>query len=178
LQTCLFFELLWLDQYPAGTHIPPNNLAAAVASLAVLAATGITEPGKVVIVLVLCMPLALIGRSLEYLQRERQNISYNRLLSWVRGSTRTMDKPQVLISGSFFQILVMNLVFMAASVPLIAWLVGITLKYGHPPIRRYPLEWGHLWLFAAAFGLLSLRRKRAYHVAIASAAVIALFMLF
>lgn len=76
----IFFELLWLDVIPAGTHIPPQSQLAAFVCSEAAALLHVTLPGQMVLLLLLAMPLAWLGSRVESGFRNRLNSVHNALL--------------------------------------------------------------------------------------------------
>ncbi|MCF8085842.1 MAG: hypothetical protein K9J48_03005 [Desulfohalobiaceae bacterium] len=76
----IFFELLWLDIIPAGTHIPPQSQLAAFVCAETAALLPVTQPGQVLPLLLLAIPLAWLGSRVESGFRNRLNSVHDALL--------------------------------------------------------------------------------------------------
>ncbi|PKN31367.1 MAG: hypothetical protein CVU63_24290, partial [Deltaproteobacteria bacterium HGW-Deltaproteobacteria-20] len=57
----IFFELLWLDLFPAGTYIPPQALLSLIATLTILACLPDADMRSTVLVVIATLPLAYLG---------------------------------------------------------------------------------------------------------------------
>lgn len=69
----VFFELLWLDVIPAGTHIPPQSQLAAFVCAETAALLQASQPGQVLPLLLMAIPLAWLGSRVESSFRARLN---------------------------------------------------------------------------------------------------------
>lgn len=161
----VFFELLWLDLFPAGTFIPPHALFAFMLSLIVL--TGTDEPSvrQLFVVLLLVCPLAYFGAWLEQRLRARNNLAYTALLTWSRHkSGRAAPHNRLILQALleywmlFWVIFVLGATFLLIVTRLVAdWsLVG-------PQVR-----WPMVWLIACVGAVLSLRIRSAHAVGVVS----------
>ncbi|MBT8763409.1 hypothetical protein KFV02_05635 [Desulfohalobiaceae bacterium Ax17] len=163
LNLAIFFELFWLDLFPAGTFIPPQSLFSTFASITLIHILNLNLIEEIFFAMILTIPLALFGSWLEGRQREWQNKSYNQLLKRCRRGYQNENKfcPGKLISGSILQILTINIVFAYLS---IHFLIFIYEKIAPILPRNSFLAWPYLWIFASIGGILSLRIRRAYAV--------------
>jgi len=176
--TCIglavFFELLWLDLFPAGTYIPPHRTLAAFSTIVLSCEMQLGSTSAVVPVIVLGLLLARLGAWLESRQRSLQNASYDRVhqrVSWGDG-----ELPLVrIVMGSVAQIAALN----AALFGLVA-LAGFGLTKA-PFFRALSLPdgtgWHHLWAFGLIGGLLALRIRRAYEMFVAGSLVCLIVLL-
>ncbi len=155
----IFFELFWLDLFPAGTYIPPHGALSVFLCLSVSHLLGLSAAHQVFPVMILSLPLAWFGSRLEHWQRTFQNKSYNQLIQWSREEWSSF-RPKILVKRSMLQIGLVNLaLFMVAAVLLVA-LLQDTPQVG----RLMPswVSWPLLWMVASIGGVLSLRIKRAH----------------
>ncbi|CAM2057707.1 conserved membrane hypothetical protein [Desulfovibrionales bacterium] len=156
----IFYELIWLDQFSAGTFVPPNSVLSTCLALGLTEYFGLVEARTIVLPLIIGIPMALIGARLEICQRRWQDSGYNALVRWARKSHRTISdvgSPERLIVISLLQIFGCNLVFFGV---VLLTCIGILdyLKILDGLLALHlPLEWGHLWFLATIGPLLSLR---------------------
>lgn len=166
----LFYELLWLDVFPAGTIIPPNALAAVVACLAVMHLYNITSPALSAVVILACLPLGRLFSLLERYHRVFCNEGFNHLIFWVKRPD-AYGGPAVLTRRS---ILVLFPVNMVAFTLVLAWLLALahlTLPVLTPELSGLTLTWPHLWALGSIGAVLSLRHRPAYALLLAGAAL-------
>lgn len=165
LSAGIFFELLWLDLFPAGTFIPPHGLLALTATLGVLACVPEADMRVTAIILVLSLPLAYLGSWVEQRYRKRQNLSYNRLIIWNRRGVNHPYTPDRLVFqalGEMFALGFALYLSCAAALLAIVRLVAPWVSGGPQP------TWPMLWIGACAGAVLALRLPRAYALAGAS----------
>lgn len=168
LSAGIFFELLWLDLFPAGTFIPPHALLSLSVTLGILACLPGADMGTTALLLVLTLPLAYVGAWAEQSYRKRQNLSYNSLIIWNRRGVSHPYTPDRLVFQALVEMFVLNFtVYLASASALLAvirlarpWLAG-----GLQP------AWPMLWIAACAGAILALRVRKAYALAGVSLAV-------
>lgn len=161
----IFFELLWLDLFPAGTFIPPHALLALTASLTILNCLPEPDMRTTALVLISTLPLAYAGAWVEQRYRKRQNLSYNSLIVWNRRRIIHAYNPTRLvyvavgeqIAGSF-------VVFVLSTLAL---LLGLRLFLPLFPHGAQP-GWPMLWIAASLGAILALRLRKAYALAFVS----------
>lgn len=174
----VFYELFWLDLFPAGTYIPPNGLFSTFMALSLVEYYGFTRPGDVIIPIMLGIPFALFGAGFEFIQRRRQDRNYNAVLIWARQpeNNRVGFLPEKLVFSSVTQLFIGNmLLFLAGYYLLIIILNFINTMSVFPPTAPAP-KWGHLWLTAGIGAVLSLRVKYAYSIFLIGAGAVVLFL--
>ena len=162
----LFFELLWLDLFHAGTYIPPNGAASTLGALCLCEIWGLYDPPQALLPMAVCLPLAIFGARLENILRIWRDAAYNKLLHWARRSRRT-DTPEILdglIIRSLVQQAAMNALFLF--IFLFAYwalfsLLGAPRFFHNVDIL---IDWRHIWLCGAIGVVLALRIKQAYMV--------------
>lgn len=172
----VFFELFWLDLFPAGTYIPPNSAASMLLSLAAARYLGLTSPEYLVVPMAISLPAATLGAHVEYFQRQLQNRSYNAVINWGRKARPSLsfDTPGARIASALLQLFIFKVVFfLACLLVLIGVLNGLRVSLGHLPVAT-GLTWGHLWFAAALGGVLALRVRRSYAFFIATLLVVVL----
>lgn len=163
LGVSLFFELIWLDLFPAGTIIPPQSLAPTLASLAVVRHFGITQPSVAALVMVASLPLGLLFARLERYHRQYENRSHSSLLVWARYPSRSSG-PVKLTRASILLMAPLNLAVFALSLTLLTAFTAVMLPMVTPMLGRIPMTWPHLWVIASIGAVLSLRHRPAYAI--------------
>ena len=163
LGVSLFFELLWLDIFPAGTIVPPNPLAPALASLAAVSYFGVSKPALAAVVMLLALPLGGIFAWIERWHRQYENDVHNRLIRWVKSPER-VPGPAALTRRSAMLLFCVNMAAFAVAVACVMTLTYILLPRVAPFIQDIPLKWPHLWGVASIGAVLSLRYRPAYAV--------------
>jgi len=165
LSAGIFFELLWLDLFPAGTYIPPQALMSLTATLTILACLPEADMRATALIVIATLPLAYLGAWVEQLHRKRQNARYNQLLNWNRGGSIGAFAPERLTAGALMEIFLVNFtIFMVCALPLLA---GIRLLQPLISNGQQP-SWPMLWTGACAGAILALRLRRAHALAAAS----------
>jgi PTS system mannose-specific IIC component len=158
----IFFELLWLDLFPAGTFIPPHGLLSLCATLGVLACLPDPDMRTTALVVVLTLPLGYLGAWMEQRYRKRQNLSYNSLILWNRRGVSHPFTPDRLVIQALAEIFAMNLALFLAS----SSAVLVIVRLAQPLLAGGPQPgWPMLWIAAAAGAILALRMRRAYALA-------------
>lgn len=161
----IFFELLWLDLFPAGTYIPPNAMLASTVTLSVLACVPDAGMRATAALIVATLPMAYLAPWLEQLYRKRQNLSYNSLTTWNRRGIAHAYTPQRLVLQALAELFLLNLfLFQLCALPAL-----LALRYAQPWLAQgVAPTWGMLWMAAAAGAILALRQSKAYALAGAS----------
>jgi len=167
LSAGIFFELLWLDLFPAGTYIPPHALISLTATLTLLACLPEADMRVTALVVVATLPLAYLGAWVEQLHRKRQNVCYNQLLTWNRSGGVKIFAPDRLTARALVEIFALN--FALLFLCLIPLLAGLRLLQPLLAGGAQP-TWSMLWIGACAGAILALRVPRAY--ALAGAALV------
>ena len=171
LSAGIFFELLWLDLFPAGTYIPPQAIMSLTATLTILACLPDADMRTTALVVIATLPLAYLGAWVEQLHRKRQNARYNQLLNWNRGGAVGVFAPNRLTSGALIEIFLVNFtVFMLCVPPLLAGLRLLQPLFSNGQQPSWPM----LWIGACAGAILALRLRRAHALAAASLVIGAL----
>lgn len=176
LSLAVFYELFWLDLFPAGTYMPPNPLFPMLCVLTL--SKSLAEPGIATLFLpvAVTLPLASLGSFIERRQREWQVAGYNRVALSLRAGGDIGQAAARSVSASLAQLFAFNavaffvvadLVLAAASLPAV--------RAGLSPV--WPgVSWPLLWAIGAVGGMLSLRIRRNYILFIVGSAAIALVL--
>ncbi|MFV0422838.1 hypothetical protein [Oleidesulfovibrio sp.] len=175
LKLAVFFELLWLDLFPAGTYIPPNVVACLLLTIAGSEYFGLRSSEEIAVPLLLSLPAAFISSKIEYIHRAMQDKSYNRALSWGRagrGAAFAGDRETapygMIIWKATGELLAMQAVFfMLSLLVLIGTIIGLSSLMGHLPFIE-GVSWNSLWFVSAVGGVLAVRIPRAYAIFIAT----------
>ena len=163
LGVSLFFELLWLDVFPAGTIIPPNPLAPVLASLATLRYFHVTQPALAAVIMLLALPLGKLFARLERAHRQYENDAHSRLMRWAKNPEYALG-PLKLTRRSVLILFWVNVAAFALSLACLMVLTRFLLPHAAPVIGNIPLKWPHLWGVASIGAVLSLRYRPAYAV--------------
>lgn len=180
LGVALFYELFWLDLFPAGTFVPPQSVASTVMALSLISYFGLSGPSEYALPLLCSLPMGLLGVRLELFQRRWQDAGYNSLLHWARktGSRHTArHAPGRLVGISLLQLFA--LYFITFCLGLLALIAVMTFLQAQQTVlgAGMALQWGHLWFVGALGGVLSLRIRKSYVTfALCAAVVLALGM--
>jgi len=158
----IFFELLWLDLFPAGTFIPPHSIFSLLATLTLLTCLPASDMRMVTLILICTTPLGYLGAWTEQWYRRRQNLSYNSLITWTRNRKPAYSSPEILTKLALTETFVLNLLlFFLCVLPLF-----FVLRNIHPWVENeLQPTWPMLWLIASLGALLSLRIHKAYILA-------------
>jgi PTS system mannose-specific IIC component len=170
LGICLFFELLWLDIFPAGTIIPPHSLAPALASLAVVNHFGLQQPSLAAVAMLAALPLGRAFAVIERYHRQYENLAFERLMLWARRGS-CGPGPASLTRRSILVMLPVNAVAFALALSALLVVTHLLLPRLAPLIGQAPLKWPHLWVVASIGAVLSLRHRPAYAVLLGGVAL-------
>ncbi len=163
MSMALFYELFWLDLFPAGTYIPPNSAASLLLGIGVAHYYGISAPTSLAVPMLLSLPAALVAAKLEHWQRRSQNAGYNRLIWWGRHLEEN-NTPGAVLFWSLVQLAVIHALFISVCLLVLIGTINLMALYiGHLPTVP-GVGWPHLWFGAAIGGILSLRVPRSYLV--------------
>ncbi len=174
----VFYELFWLDLFPAGTYMPPNSL---FPMLAVFTYAGLLpHPGITTLFLpvILTLPLAILGAFIEKRHREWQVPGYNRVTQSLRAGDDVGKAASRSVAFSLGQLFLMNFAVFILAVSLILLAVeGLSLWKHQPPTFAHA-SWPLLWVMGAVGGVLALRIRRNYIIFVAGSVCICLVALF
>ena len=163
LGICLFFELLWLDIFPAGTIIPPHSLAPALACLCLAHRLDASNPALAAVVILATLPLGRLFAQLERYHRQAQDDSFERLLKWAKEPTGHAG-PMALTVRSMLCMVPLNAALFAVVLCVLLVVLGIALPVLTPALMKIDLAWPHLWVVGSIGAVLSLRHRPAYLV--------------
>lgn len=161
LGVCLFFELFWLDIFPAGTIIPPNSMAPALASLAVMQVLHVTQPSQAAVITLLALPLGRAFARLERYHRQYENEAFGKLIHWAKRSGGA-EGPGALTRRSIMVMFPASAVAFALASSALMASAHLILPLLAPHLTSIPLKWPHLWVVASIGAVLSLRFRPAY----------------
>ncbi len=168
-------ELLWLDVLAMGSIIPPFSGMAFLLLFPVCAAHGWTQPGMVLLPLILCMMAAHLGAFCEL----RYRISRNSLLELVPagpGEEAETTPEQLCLYCLVGRVIWHCLLFMACYAAICAAVVLLLARGCYPHVET--LSWPAVYAMASIGAVLSLRERRAYMLCgLCLAAVLALLFL-
>lgn len=166
--TCLgvgiFFEIIWLDLFPAGTYIPPHGTAAAMGALSLIQFFGLNSPSELPLPLACGVIFGLAGKRLDVMLRKRENATHNSLLLWgkhAQPAGNVPPLPEWFVMRSWLSAAAVNLFFFLVFFLVFSGILSLAVQKGLVFVSP-ELRWFHLWLFAAVGGLLSLRQRKAY----------------
>ncbi|MFO7802670.1 MAG: PTS sugar transporter subunit IIC [Desulfovermiculus sp.] len=163
----IFFELLWLDLFPAGTYLPPQRILSTLLVCCVLSVLSLTWPSLVVIPILCALPAASLGTFLEKRLRLVQSENHTRLVDWA-GQSPSVSFPAFMIWTSLGKkIVVESGLFLALAVLVTSFTAAFqsVLSTAQPP---WDVRWPHLWTVALLGAILSVRIRKAYHILLAS----------
>lgn len=172
----VFFELLWLDLFPAGTYIPPQRILSTLLVCSVVSVLHLSNPVHILIPIFCALPAARLGTSLEKYLRTMQGENHTRLVDWASQPEATafpasmiwksLGKKIGYESGLFFFLALLVTVFTASLVQAIPAALVFS-----------DLSWPHLWSAALLGALLAVRIRRAYEILMAGAVLICFLLL-
>ena len=161
LGVSLFFELLWLDIFPAGTSIPPHALAPALVSLSAVHFLGVSQPAVAAVAMMAALPLGRVFSSIEGYHRQHENDAYTKFLQWAK-KPQGASSPFSLIRRSILIMFPLNFIAFCLALSAMLVLLHLLLPSLNPFLERIPLSWPHLWVIASMGAVLSLRHRPAY----------------
>ncbi len=167
----VFFELFWLDLFPAGTFIPPNYVAATVASLAVCHRYNLSTPAEVLPALALGLAVGKMGQWLEQFLRNRNDQADIRLHE---EKNFPHQSSATLILSAIGRSIAASFLFM------VVVLTGVALfsPWWEPLLRQWQdmvrLHWWELWFCASIGGILAIRWRRVYGLLVAGVVIVAM----
>ena len=183
LSISVFFELVWLDLFPAGTYIHPNALSSVFLSVFLCQAFNLTTPSEAIIPLLLGGLSGEINARLESLHRIRNNKAFTRLIKWAR--SRHADDaatPGRLIINAISIIFAVNFVyFLCIEILGIGIIRLLRLLLEQADLGSYiivpGMEWGHFWMAGLLGAILAIRYNRGYIVMALATLLTAVFIL-
>ena len=168
LGIAIFFELLWLDCIPAGTYIPPQSQLAAFVCAEMAALLHVSQPGQMLPLLLLAIPIAWLGSRVESAQRRRQNSLHDLLLRCADSEGMHCD-PQPFVLRTLLSYAGIQAGICLISSLCLYPLAVIALRYW--PASGAP-GWPLIWGSALLGSILALRLRKAYYLLAVSLVVI------
>lgn len=177
LSLAVFYELFWLDLFPAGTYMPPNPLFPMLCVLTL--SENLAAPGIVTLFLpvILTLPLAALGSFIEKRQREWQVSGYNRVVLSLRAGGDIGKAASRSVSASLAQLFTVNCTVFWIATTLVVLAASILTAWQGQPLAFPHASWPLLWVIGAVGGMLSLRIRRNYILFTAGSTGIGLFLL-
>jgi len=180
IPTCMniavFFELFWLDLFPAGTFIPPNQAAATLATLTLAHCFGLTEAPGVLAAAVLSLPLALIFARLEAFHRRFETAAQARAVEAAARKGGVVSPGRLILRSLTDMAIINGVCFSLALAGLIAAGNLLFAMIG-PLLEHQSKSFAHLWILGSLGGVLSLRHRPAYVVLSAGVGISILWFL-
>lgn len=188
----IFYELLWIDLFPAGTYAPPNGVLPLFLVLTLGHMAGWSTAAEFFVPMILAIFAAECCTRLESWLRSLNNRRYDTLLLWaaraqgqrtllyrdgieqseqVSVSSPTLSTPRSLIRASLFEygaiqfvVFVIWLLVLFVTFWVMERFLGlIPSKIGIFMVNgESQITWPLLWFAAAMGGILSLRIQKAY----------------
>jgi PTS system mannose-specific IIC component len=160
MNIAIFFELFWLDLFPAGTFIPPNQAAATLATLTLARCFNLTEPSGVLVASVMSLPLALIFARLEAFHRRFETTAQAKAAA----RKDAMLSPGRLVWRSLADLAIMNGVCFSLALAALVAAGKLVFAMLGPLLAAQSMSFAHLWILGSLGGVLSLRHRPAYVV--------------
>ena len=175
LGTGIFFELLWLDSFPAGTYIPPQRQFPLFMTLAISSNIPITNPSLFYLLLLTTIPFAHIGKWLERFHRVTQNKGYDKITEKITTLPSYHLGPRLI--KSLMQLLLINITVFFISCIIV--MKALTIIYRYIPLSSgTEVNWPAIWAISFIGGILSLRIKMSYLTFIVSYVALAIILVF
>ncbi|MDK2920844.1 MAG: mannose system component [Desulfonauticus sp.] len=153
----IFFELLWLDLFPAGTFIPPQSVYAVLLTLSISYIFALKNISQLWALIIITNLFSYICVFIESQSRLQDNLSYNKLLKRIKSKDDL--KLSSIIRMSIFRSIVYNFIFFYLSLIVIFNFYKTILPF-IPEIKF--INWNVLWIVAAIGSILSLRIQKSY----------------
>lgn len=176
LYIAIFFELFWLDLIPVGMFIPPHLTAATFSALSLSTFLGYENPSQMVFIFFASMPLAWFGAKVEGMLRNRERVSYNKLLNWARNPESDVVPTQLVVRSAVRTFAVAGSLFYIST--LVLYFTFQTVAQVYPTLfTSVRISWPHLWIAASIGGLMALRLKRANIILASGITIIAVLVI-
>lgn len=174
LSLALFYELFWLDLFPAGTYMPPNALFPMLCVFTFMKSLPDPDITTLFLPVILTLPLAFLGSCVENRQREWQVVGYNHVILALRSGGAMGGAAGRSVLFSLIQLFFMNFcAFSIVTAGVFFALKGLQLWQGQP-LSFTHASWPLLWVIGCLGGLLGLRIRRNYLVFGGGSLIIAL----
>jgi len=163
MNIAIFFELFWLDLFPAGTFIPPNQAAATLATLTLARCFGLTQAPGVLAAAVMSLPLALIFARLEAFHRRFETSAQAKAMDAAARKGRVVSPGRLILRSLTDMAIINGVCFSLALAGLIAAGNLLFAMIG-PLLEHQSKSFAYLWILGSLGGVLSLRHRPAYMV--------------
>ena len=160
----VFYELFWLDLFPAGTYMPPNPLFPMLTTLTYAGTLHDPTITSLFLPVILTLPLASLGTYVEKRQREWQVTSYNRIVKKMRVNGELEKTAGVSVAASLLQLFASNFTVFSFVTGLLLVAVNALASQTNASMVFNHASWPMLWAIGAMGGVLALRIRRNYLV--------------
>lgn len=165
-------ELLWLDIVAMGSIIQPFGGMAFLMLFPLCATLSWTQPGVLLLPLVLCMVAAHIGSWCELKYRIQQNCLLDQVAVYLRlsesatspGTTErklAQNLPEHLVRQCFVGRVCWHALLYLVSYAILCLVVSTLIEWNLYPVLPN-LQWVFIYALATIGAILSLRERRAY----------------
>lgn len=178
LSLAVFYELFWLDLFPAGTYLPPNPLFPMFCTLALAPELNPKDATTFFPPVMLGLPLGFFGSFLEKKHREWQSGGYNRLLLRFRAGGDLGETAAFFAGISLLELFVLNFGALFCITWLALLLMDAVIQWQGAPLVFPHASWPLLWAVGGVGGLLALRTMRSRAVFMAGCVVFFLLAFF
>ncbi|CAK7012279.1 MAG: hypothetical protein DELT_02134 [Desulfovibrio sp.] len=178
LSLAVFYELFWLDLFPAGTYIPPNGLFSMFCILALSPNLRPTDATTYFLPVMLTLPLAFLGSLLEKKHREWQASGYNRLLLRFRTADDLGSAAAMSAGISLTELFIINFTVFFGATCGVVFLFGFLSQWHGRPLVFPHASWPLLWAVGGVGGVLALRTTQSRTVFIAGSMVVCVLAFF
>ncbi|MDZ7758977.1 MAG: PTS sugar transporter subunit IIC [Desulfovermiculus sp.] len=175
LGAAIFFELLWLDLFPAGTYIPPQRILSTLLVCSTACALNLTTPYQLLLPILCALPAAHLGTFVEKRLRQGQTDNHAQLMTWTDSLQPVAFPGQMIWMSLGKKILCESGLFL-----LLVMLVTLFTAAGAfflPGRISWQFDWTHIWAAALLGGILSVRIRRAYYLLIVGGGLVTLLFL-
>jgi PTS system mannose-specific IIC component len=160
LSLAVFYELFWLDLFPAGTYIPPNPLFPLFCMLSLTPNLYPKDATTCFLPVILTLPLAFLGAFLEKKHRDWQSEGYNRLLIRFRTAGDLGGAAAISAGISLMELFIINFVSFFCTVWLVLFIImDVAIRWQGKPLIFSHATWPLLWVIGGVGGVTTLRTK-------------------
>lgn len=170
----VIMELLWLDTLELGSVVPPFGGLSFLLLFPLCVHFGLTEPGPLLLPLVLSMLAAYAGSFVEQRQRIRQNRLVDRVEAWCAGSGCGLAPGRAVLHAALARACLQFLLYALSFALIFCLLSFLNARQALPALPK--LTWPVLYAAALLGAVLSLRTRQAYLVLFSSLGAIALLI--
>lgn len=162
LSLAVFYELFWLDLFPAGTYIPPNALFPMLTIIALAETLPSQDITVLFLPVILTLPLAFFSTHIEKRHREWQVAGYNRLLRNYRAGGDMESAASFSVGIALLQLFTVNFTAFLFTSTLVAAAADMYMVWQKQPLTFAHATWPLLWIIGCVGGVLALRIRRSY----------------